>query len=136
MKKIMILGMVLIAVFMAGCYSTSNPYKEYGVRNPFIGSGLPNPYCDNCSDDFICAKCSPDGKSHEYKGIRIPRKKGYVRTYADPNYKVNVNTTGNASSRGKDWVKVDAIHRIKPNAYGLGTHMNQFGAPMKAVPAH
>ena len=32
------------------------------------------------------------------------------------------------------WVKVDAYHSIKPNAYGLGTHMNQFGAPMAVVP--
>ena len=28
------------------------------------------------------------------------------------------------------WYKTGAVERVKPNAYGLGTGKNQFGAPV------
>jgi hypothetical protein len=34
------------------------------------------------------------------------------------------------------FVRTGATEYVKPNAYGLGTGMNQFGAPVKVVPAY
>lgn len=34
------------------------------------------------------------------------------------------------------FVKTGATEYVKPNAYGLGTGMNQFGEPVKVVPAY
>ena len=38
-------------------------------------------------------------------------------------------------TKERGWTRVSATEYIKPNAYGLGTHMNQYGMPVKTVPA-
>ncbi len=39
----------------------------------------------------------------------------------------------NNNIMGEDWIQTGPIQFIKPNAYGLGVHMNQFGGMVKTV---
>lgn len=58
---------------------------------------------------------------------------------------VRVSNWDNTSSQPVDnrdalerqgFVRTGATEYVKPNAYGLGVGMNQFGAPVKTVPAY
>ncbi|MCF6174626.1 MAG: hypothetical protein L3J71_02540 [Victivallaceae bacterium] len=45
-------------------------------------------------------------------------------------------TSSRYNSGRKGWVDMGQGQSIKPNAYGLGVHMDQSGRPVRTVPAN
>lgn len=115
MKKsiMMLIAGSIAAVVLSGCVGSNNP------------DAPPASECYNWPWWWL--KCSGNDFARGWNG---------GGGYSSGNYNPGQPVDNRDALERQGFVRTGATEYVKPNAYGLGTGMNQFGAPVKTVPAN